>query len=184
MQDVPESNDSCLIITLKVECMQFVAVSYSCISLSACEKTTCPYCWHVQESCLSVSIFEKELLSWWQMKRYFSRHGNRRSVHYKPYPDIVIVHPEPRFTTAMTAEQWREACILALVSYCNHGPCCAETTFAEFKILAGVAARRSRGFDARFCHPGARGAPAEKNGLVPAASPQQVSPRRSCVGGA
>ena len=138
MQDVPESNDSCLIITLKVECMQFVAVSYSCISLSACEKITCPYCWHVQESCLSVSIFEKELLSWWQMKRYFSRHGNQRSVHYKLYPDVVIVHPEPRFTTAMNAEQWREACILALLAYCNHGPCCAATTFADLKSLQAL----------------------------------------------
>ena len=43
--------------------------------------------------------------------------------------------PEGRFTTAMTPEQWREACVLALVAYCNHGPCCAETTFADLQSL-------------------------------------------------
>ena len=38
----------------------------------------------------------------------------------------------------MTAEQWREACILALVSFCNHGPCCAETTFVSLKSLQAL----------------------------------------------
>ena len=78
------------------------------------------------------------LPSWWQRKRYFTRLGNRRSVHYKLYPDVVIVHPEPRFNTAMNAEQWREACILALLAYCNHGPCCAATTFADLKSLQAL----------------------------------------------
>ena len=84
------------------------------------------------------------LPSWWQMKRYFTRLGNRRSVHYKLYPDVVIVHPEPRFNTAMNAEQWREACILALLAYCNHGPCCAATTFADLKSLQALGSRCCR----------------------------------------
>jgi len=84
------------------------------------------------------------LPSWWQTKRHFARLGNRRSVHYKLYPDVVIVHPEPRFNTAMNAEQWREACILALLAYCNHGPCCAATTFADLKSLQALGSRCCR----------------------------------------
>ena len=103
------------------------------------------------------------LPSWWQMKRYFTRLGNRRSVHYKPYPDIVIVPPEPRFTTAMTAEQWREACILALVSFCNHGPCCAETTFVSLKSLQALPPDALEALMHDFASLG----------------PQEVSPRRS-----
>ena len=78
-----------------------------------------------------------QLLSWWNLKRYFIRRGG--SLKYKPKADVVIVHPEGRFTTAMTAEQWRQACILALMAYCNHGPCCAFTTFADLKSLEDMA---------------------------------------------
>ena len=49
------------------------------------------------------------------------------------------MHPEGRFTTAMTPEQWREASILALMAYCNHGPCCADTTFRGLRDLEELA---------------------------------------------
>ncbi len=60
-----------------------------------------------------------QLMSWWQFKRYFTRTWARSSIKCRPLPDVVIVHPEGRFTTAMTPEQWREASILALMAYCN-----------------------------------------------------------------
>ena len=78
-----------------------------------------------------------QLLSWWNLKRYFIRRGG--SLKYKPKADVVIVHPEGRFTTAMTSEQWRQACILALIAYCNHGACCASTTFTDLKSLEEMA---------------------------------------------
>jgi len=74
-----------------------------------------------------------ELLSWWKIKRYFQRKGS--SLKYKSKANVVVVHPEPRFTTAMTSEQWREACILALMAFCNHGSCCASTTFRDVNEL-------------------------------------------------
>ena len=74
-----------------------------------------------------------ELLSWWKLKRYFDRKGN--SIKYRSKANVVVVHPEPRFTTAMTPEQWREACVVALVAFCNHGPCCAATTFTDLREL-------------------------------------------------
>ena len=79
-----------------------------------------------------------QLMSWWQFKRYFNRTRAGSSIKCRPYPDIVIVHPEGRFTTAMTPEQWREATILVLMAYCNHGPCCADTTFRGLKDLEAL----------------------------------------------
>ena len=76
-------------------------------------------------------------LSWWELKRYFIKRGG--SLKYKPKADVVIVHPEGRFTTAMTSERWREACVFALMAYCNHGPCCADTTFADLASLEAMA---------------------------------------------
>ena len=70
-----------------------------------------------------------ELLSWWQFKRFFNRAGN--SITCKPFPDVVVVHPQPRFTTAENRQQWEEACRWALLAYCNHGECCSETTFRD-----------------------------------------------------
>ena len=53
-------------------------LSYSCVSLSALDKTASPYCWHVQESCLSVSVFEKQpscsLPSFWGRGRQRQQH--------------------------------------------------------------------------------------------------------------
>ena len=79
-----------------------------------------------------------ELLSWWKLKRFFDRKGS--SIKYKAKANIVVVHPEPRFTTAMSAEQWREACVVALVAFCNHGPCCAATTFTDLRELESLSA--------------------------------------------
>ncbi len=59
------------------------------------------------------------LLSWWQFKRYFKVSG--RSVVCKPYPDIVVVHPAGRFTTAKTEDQRLDACRWTLLAFCNHG---------------------------------------------------------------
>ena len=118
------------------------------------------------------------LPSWWQMKRYFTRLGNRRSVHYKLYPDVVIVHPEPRFNTAMNAEQWREACILALLAYCNHGPCCAATTFADLKFLQALPPDALEALMHNFATLGPEKRRQRRMASWPAASPQQVSPRR------
>ena len=70
-----------------------------------------------------------QLLSWWQLKRFFNRAGN--SITCKPSPDVVVVHPQPRFTTAENQEQWEQACRWALLAYCNHGECCAEITFRD-----------------------------------------------------
>ncbi len=39
----------------------------------------------------------------------------------------------------MTPEQWREDSIPALMAYCNHGPCCADTTFRGLKDLEELA---------------------------------------------
>ena len=80
-------------------------------------------------------IFVQQL-SWWELKRYFMK--QRCSLKYKPKADIVILHPEPRFTTAMTTERWKESCVFALMAYCNHGPCCAATTFADLEALQAL----------------------------------------------
>ena len=53
-------------------------------------------------------------LSGWNLKRYFIK--RRGSLKYKLMADVVIVHPEGRFTNAMTPEQWRESCIFALIA--------------------------------------------------------------------
>ncbi len=78
-----------------------------------------------------------QMMSCWQFRRYFKRKWD--STTCRPHPDIVIVHPEGRFTTAMTPEPWREASILAFMAYCNHGPCCADTTFRGLKDLEELA---------------------------------------------
>jgi len=70
-----------------------------------------------------------QLLSWWQLKRFFNRSGN--SIACKPCPDVVVVHPQPRFTTVENQHKWEEACCWALLAYCNHGDCCAEVTFRD-----------------------------------------------------
>ena len=66
-----------------------------------------------------------ELLSIWQVRRYFSR--NKDSVACKTRADIVVVHPAPRFTTAKDDSQWLDSCKWMLLAYCNHGDCCATT---------------------------------------------------------
>ena len=47
-----------------------------------------------------------ERLSWWELKRYFNRKG--KSVVFKPKPNVVVVHPVGRFTTAHTDKQWQD----------------------------------------------------------------------------
>ena len=79
------------------------------------------------------------LLSWWKLKRYFVRIGT--SMRYKAKANVVVVHPEPRFTTAQTAEQWRESCVVALVAFCNHGPSCTGTTFTDLAVLEGMSSK-------------------------------------------
>jgi hypothetical protein len=65
-----------------------------------------------------------QLMSWWQLKRYFTRQGP--SVKCNSEADIVVVHPVGRFTTATTDAQWRDACYWTLLAHCNHGgPCYA-----------------------------------------------------------
>ncbi len=49
-----------------------------------------------------------QLMSWWQFKRYFARTRAGSSIKCRPLLDVIIVHPEGRFTTAMAPEQWRE----------------------------------------------------------------------------
>ena len=52
---------------------QVQKLSYSCVSLSALDKTANPYCWYMQRSCLFVSVFEQQpscsLLSFWGHER-------------------------------------------------------------------------------------------------------------------
>ena len=84
-----------------------------------------------------------ERLSWWQLKGIFRRdHG---SVKYKQRADIVIVHPEARFTKALTPERWREACTYGLMAYCNHGPCCAQSTFSSLASLEAMSSDELEG---------------------------------------
>lgn len=49
-----------------------------------------------------------ELLSRWQLKRFYKRSGN--SLTCRPCPDVVVVHPTRRFTTARTEAEWHDAC--------------------------------------------------------------------------
>ena len=77
------------------------------------------------------SIF-LELLSWWELKRYFNRNGN--SVVLKPKADVVVVHPVGRFPQARTEEQWKDACFWTLLAHCNHGEQC-ENTFRNAEHL-------------------------------------------------
>ena len=89
-------------------------------------------------------------LSWWELKRYFMKQSG--SLKYKPKADIVIVHPEPRFTTAMTSERWNEACVFALMAYCNHGPSCADTTFADLAALQALSGEDLEALMLDFVH--------------------------------
>ena len=89
-------------------------------------------------------------LSWWELKRYFIKQSG--SLKYKPKADIVIVHPEPRFTTAMTSQRWNEACVFALMAYCNHGPCCADTTFADLAALQALPSEELEALMLDFVH--------------------------------
>ena len=63
-----------------------------------------------------------ELLSWWELKRYFNRQGNTLAL--KPKADVVVLHPVGRFNKALTDEQWKEACYWTLLAHCNHGDMC------------------------------------------------------------
>ena len=60
-------------------------------------------------------------LSLWQFKRYFNRAGS--SVRCKPFADIVVMSPAPRFTTARQPSQWLDACRWMLLAYCRDVPC-------------------------------------------------------------
>ena len=82
-----------------------------------------------------LSFDHAELLSWWQFKRFFNRAG--ASVVCKPFADIVVVHPAPRFTTAENRQQWEEACRWALLAYCNHGAT-SKDTFDDKVQLEGL----------------------------------------------
>ena len=66
-----------------------------------------------------------ELTSWWELKRYFNRHG--KTVVLKPMADVVVVHPVGRFAQARTDKQWADACFWTLLAYCNHGESCGQT---------------------------------------------------------
>ena len=72
-----------------------------------------------------------ELLTWWQLKRYFQRVGS--SIKCKQRADVVVVHPVGRFTSALTEGQWRDACYWTLLAHCNHGEAC--TTFRDANHL-------------------------------------------------
>ena len=63
-----------------------------------------------------------ELLSWWQLRRYFNRAGG--SITCKLRADMVVVHPATRFTRADSQAQWVDACLWTLLSFCNHGDGC------------------------------------------------------------
>ena len=66
-----------------------------------------------------------ELMSWWEMRRYFNRQG--KTLVLKPQADIVVVHPVGRFAQARTDDQWKEACHWTLLAHCNHGEMCEHT---------------------------------------------------------
>ena len=77
-----------------------------------------------------------DLLSVWQFKWYFER--NYGTVRPKPRADVVVVHPDGRFTTARDDAQWLDACRWTLLAYCNHGPRCT-TTFVDAQHLESFA---------------------------------------------
>ena len=77
-----------------------------------------------------------DLLSVWQFKRSFER--SYGTVRPKPRADVVVVHPECRFTTARDNYQWLDACRWTLLAYRNHGPQCAAT-FADAHHLDSFA---------------------------------------------
>lgn len=88
-----------------------------------------------------------ELLSIWQVRRYFNR--VKDSVACKTRADIVVVHPAPRFTTAKDDSQWLDSCKWMLLAYCNHGDCCA-TTFKNSADLDSFADEDVRNLAERF----------------------------------
>ena len=73
-----------------------------------------------------------ELLSLWQLKRYFTRVQN--TVRCKPRAVVVTVHPTPHFKVAKEHSQWIDACKWLLLGYCNHGQCCTNT-FKDYDEL-------------------------------------------------
>ena len=72
-----------------------------------------------------------EMLTWWQLKRYFQRVGS--NIKCKQRADVVVVHPVGRFITALTQAQWRDVCYWTLLAHCNHGEAC--TTFRDANLL-------------------------------------------------
>ena len=48
-----------------------------------------------------------ELMSWWELRRYFNRQGT--TLVMKPQADVVAVHPVGRFAQARTNAQWKGA---------------------------------------------------------------------------
>ena len=79
-----------------------------------------------------------DLLSWWQLKRYYNRAGG--SITCKPRADVVVVHPAGRFTRADTQEQWLDSCVWTLLGFCNHGDGCQ--TFKDKKHLDDLPAEQ------------------------------------------
>ena len=88
-----------------------------------------------------------ELLSMWQVRRYFNR--VKDTVACKSRADVVIVHPAPRFTTAKDDSQWLDACKWMLLAYCNHGDRCS-TTFKSCADLDRLADEDVRNLAERF----------------------------------
>ena len=76
-----------------------------------------------------------QLMSLWQLKRFFRRSGN--SLVCRPRADVVVVHPSCRFTIAGTDAQWKDVCFWTLLAYCNHGPTC-DATFRDLRHLEGM----------------------------------------------
>ena len=73
-----------------------------------------------------------ELMSWWELRRYFNRQGN--SLVLKPQADVVVVHPVGRFAQARTDAEWKDACHWTLLAHCNHGEMC-QNTFRDAEQL-------------------------------------------------
>ena len=88
-----------------------------------------------------------ELLSLWQLKRYFTRVQN--TVRCKPRAVVVTVHPTPHFKVAKEHSQWIDACKWVLLGYCNHGHGC-PTTFKDYDELMSFTEDRVEELAERF----------------------------------
>ena len=73
-----------------------------------------------------------ELMSWWELRRYFNRQG--KTLVLKPQADVVVVHPVGRFAHARTDAQWEDACHWTLLVHCNRGEMC-QNTFRDAEHL-------------------------------------------------